>query len=96
MLKLNGQLGIVALPDFRNMPSLTVADPVFTGMYKVFGLQIGGIEEMQRMLDYSVKSAIYPEVEVIRAEEAEIDRAYRHVLAGNAKFRYVIDMQTLK
>lgn len=62
MLKLNGQLGIVGLPAFRNMPSLTVADLVFTGMRKVFGSQIGGIKEMQEMMDYSITHDIYPEV----------------------------------
>ena len=37
MLKLGGQFGIVGLPAFRNMPSLTVADLIFQGKRKVFG-----------------------------------------------------------
>lgn len=48
------------------------------------------------MLDYFVKHGIYPQVEVIRADGAEIDKAYRNVLDGKAKFRYVIDMKTLQ
>ena len=96
MLKLNGQLGIVGLPALRNMSTVSVADLVFTGMRKVFGSQIGGIKETQEMLDYSVAHNIYPEVEVIRADGAEIDRAYQNVLDGKVKFRYVIDMKTLK
>lgn len=95
MLKLDGQLGFVGLPAFRNMPSLTVADLVFQGLRKVFGSQIGGIRETQEMLDYSVKHNIYPEVEVIKANGAEIDNAYQNVLDGKVKFRYVIDMQTM-
>lgn len=96
MLKLDGQLGIVGLPAFRNMPSISVADLVMPGARrKVFGSQIGGIRETQEMLDYSVKHNIYPEVEVIKADGGEIDNAYRNVLDGKVKFRYVIDMKTL-
>lgn len=96
MLRLDGQFGIVGLPAFRNMPSLTVADLVFQGARRVFGSQIGGIRETQQMLDYSVAHHIYPQVEVIPADGAEIDKAYQNVLDGKVKFRYVIDMGTLK
>lgn len=96
MLKLNGQFGIVELPAFRNMPSLSVADLVFQGSRKVFGSQIGGIKETQEMLDYSVEHNIYPEVEIIKANGEEIDKAYQNVLDGKVKFRYVIDMRTMK
>ncbi len=96
MLKLNGQFGIVGLPAFRNMPSLSVADLIFQGPRKVFGSQIGGIKETQEMLDYSVEHNIYPEVEVIKANGEEIDKAYQNVLDGKVRFRYVIDMCTMK
>lgn len=96
MLKLNGQLGIVGIPALRNMPSLTVGDFVLAGATRrVFGSQIGGIRETQEMLDYSVDHNIYPQVEIIRADGEEIDRAYRNVLDGKVKFRYVIDMKTM-
>ena len=96
MLKLNGQFGIVGLPAFRNMPSLSVADLIFQGPRKVFGSQLGGIKETQEMLDYSVEHKIYPEVEVIKANGEEIDKAYQNVLDGKVRFRYVIDMRTMK
>ena len=97
MLKLDGQLGIVGLPAFRNMPVLSVAELVLPGARrKVFGSQIGGIKETQEMLDYSVEHNIYPEVEVIEADGAKIDDAYRNVLDGKVKFLYVIDMKTMK
>lgn len=96
MLKLGGQFGIVGLPAFRNMPSLTVADLIFQGKRKVFGSQIGGIKETQEMLDYSIAHNIYPKVEIIKADGAEIDKAYQNVFNGKVKFRYVIDMSTLK
>ena len=46
------------------------------------------------MLDYSVANNIYPEVEIISADK--IDDAYKNVIDGKVKFRYVIDMATLK
>lgn len=97
MLKLDGQLGIVGLPAFRNMPTLSVAELVMPGARrKVFGSQIGGIKETQEMLDYSVTHGIYPEVEIIKADGAQIDAAYENVLNGKVKFRYVIDMKTME
>ena len=63
---------------------------------KIYGSLIGGMKETQEMVDYSVAHNIYPEVEVIPAEGAAIDEAYRKVAAGEVKFRYVIDMSTLK
>ncbi len=46
------------------------------------------------MLDYPVANNVYPHVEVIPIQElVEVDRK---VLAGKVKFRYVMDMRTLK
>lgn len=56
----------------------------------------GGIPETQEVLDYSVKHNIYPDVEIIKAEPQVIDEAYKSVDAGEVKFRYVIDMKTIK
>jgi len=95
MLKENGELVIVGLPAMRDMPNISVASFVFTGGHrKVSGSQIGGIKETQEMLDYSVKNSIYPDVKVISVKN--IDEAYKNVDEGKVKFRYVIDMSTLK
>jgi len=96
MLKIDGQMGIVGLPAVANMPTLSVMSLVMSGNRKVFGSQIGGIKETQEMLDYSVANGIYPQVEVIKAEGEAVDQAYRNVLDGKVKFRYVIDMHMLK
>lgn len=48
------------------------------------------------MLDYSVKHNLYPEVEIIAADGKAITDAYRNVQDGKVKFRYVIDMKTMK
>lgn len=89
-----GELAIVGLPDNShvNIANLALGAP----NRKVYASLIGGIQETQEMLDYSVRHNIYPEVELIRAESAEIDKAYRKVIDGKVRFRYVIDMQTMK
>ena len=93
MLKMGGEMAIVGLPD---KSTLNIANMAFLSQRKVYGSLIGGIKETQEMLDYLVSHNIYPEVEIINAEAKEIDRAWKNVLDGKVKFRYVIDMGTLK
>ncbi|PAW78335.1 MAG: hydroxyacid dehydrogenase [Verrucomicrobia bacterium Tous-C9LFEB] len=94
MLKMDGELVILGVPAKENSPSVNVSSLVFASRRKVYGSQIGGIRETQEMLDYSVAHNIYPRVEVIPVQK--IDDAYQKVAAGEVKFRYVIDMSTLK
>lgn len=96
MLKLDGDFVIAGFPAIADLPSITSGQILFGGTRKISGTMIGGIAETQEMLDYSVANNIYPEVEVIKAEGAAIDHAYQNVLDGKVKFRYVIDMKTLK
>ncbi len=96
MIKIDGYLAIVGVPPFENMPTIGVDKFVWAGNRKVFGSQIGGIPETQKMLDYSIANNIYPEVEIILATANSIENAYQNVLDGKVKFRYVIDMQTMK
>lgn len=93
MLKMGGEMAIVGLPD---KSTLNIANMAFLSQRKVYGSLIGGIKETQKMLDYSVAHNIYPEIELIKAEASEIDKAWRKVSEGKVKFRYVIDMNTLK
>ena len=90
-----GEMAIVGLPETA---TINVADLSMGGASnrKIYGSLIGGIKETQEMLDYSVEHNLYPEVEVIKADASEIDKAYRNVQDGKVKFRYVIDMSTLK
>lgn len=96
MLDFGGQFGIVGVPAFKEIPNLTLDQFIWNGGRKVFGSMIGGIRETQEMLDYSVAHGIYPEVEIIKADAAIIGEAYQNVLDGKVKFRYVIDMSTIK
>lgn len=96
MLKYDGNLVIIGFPAISDLPSINSGQILFGGTRKISGSMIGGIAETQEMLDYSVANNIYPEVEVIKAEGAAIDQAYQNVLDGKVRYRYVIDMKTLK
>lgn len=89
-----GELAVVGLDAEASLPTLPM---ILTAAHrKVYASMIGGIRETQEMLDYSVEHGIYPEVEIIPASAEAIDEAYRNVADGKVKFRYVIDMSTMK
>jgi alcohol dehydrogenase (NADP+) len=94
MLKIDGEMVILGLPSIANTPSVDISTLIWSARRKIYGSQIGGIRETQEMLNYSVAKNIYPRVEIIPIQK--LDEAYQKVLAGKVKFRYVIDMSTLK
>lgn len=96
MLKMGGEMAIVGLPANENAPNIQTGSLVFSAHRKVYGSLIGGIRETQEMLDYSVTNNLYPEVEIINADGETVTNAYKKVVDGEVKFRYVIDMKTLK
>ncbi|OZI49054.1 NAD(P)-dependent alcohol dehydrogenase [Bordetella genomosp. 5] len=57
------------------------------------GSMIGGIAETQEMLDFCAEHGIVADIELIRADE--INEAYERMLAGDVKYRFVIDNATL-
>lgn len=93
MLKLNGEMAIVGLPNAKNNPNLDANAMIWNFRRKIYSSLIGGIKETQEMLDFSVKNGIYPEIELIPI--SELNNAYKKVAKGEAKFRFVIDMKTL-
>ena len=58
------------------------------------GSGIGGIRETQEMLDFCAEHEIASDVEVIAAEA--INEAYERVLASDVRYRFVIDIDTLR
>jgi uncharacterized zinc-type alcohol dehydrogenase-like protein len=91
-LSLNGTLVLVGylggLDPFLN----TV--PLIMGRKSVAGSLIGGIAETQEMLDFCGKHGITSDVEVIKIQDINI--AYERVLKSDVKYRFVIDMASLK
>jgi uncharacterized zinc-type alcohol dehydrogenase-like protein len=55
---------------------------------------IGGIAETQEMLDYCAEQGIVSDVEVIPIQG--VNEAYERMLRGDVKYRFVIDMASLK
>jgi uncharacterized zinc-type alcohol dehydrogenase-like protein len=58
------------------------------------GSGIGGIPETQEMLDFCAKHGIVSDVEMIDIQH--INEAYDRLLRGDVKYRFVIDMASIK
>jgi len=57
------------------------------------GSLIGGIPETQEVMDYCAENKIYPQIEIIKAEE--INDAWDKVINKSARYRFVIDATTI-
>jgi len=60
---------------------------------RLAGSMLGGLSEIQQMLDYCGEKKIASDVEVIAMKDAEA--AYERVIKGDVRYRFVIDMKTL-
>ena len=67
---------------------------VIMGRKRIAGSLIGGIRETQEMLDFCGKHNIVCDIEVIPMQQ--INQAYDRVVNSDVKYRFVIDMQSLK
>jgi uncharacterized zinc-type alcohol dehydrogenase-like protein len=63
------------------------------GRKSLAGSLIGGIAETQEMLDFCAQHGIGAEIELIDA--AQINQAYERLLAGDVRYRFVIDNATI-
>ena len=68
--------------------------PLIMGRKSVAASLIGGIAETQEMLDFCGKHNIVSEIEIIKMQE--INEAYERMLKSDVKYRFVIDMASLK
>ena len=68
--------------------------PMILGDKVVAGSLIGGIAATQEMLDFCGEHGITSDVEVIRMQD--INEAYERMLKSDVKYRFVIDMASLK
>jgi uncharacterized zinc-type alcohol dehydrogenase-like protein len=60
----------------------------------VAGSLIGGIAETQEMLDFCAKHGIVSDIEMINIQD--INEAYARMLKSDVRYRFVIDMASLK
>ena len=68
--------------------------PLVVGRKSVAGSLIGGIAETQEMLDFCGQHGITADIERIRIQD--INTAYERLLKADVKYRFVIDMASLK
>ena len=68
--------------------------PMVLGRKSVAGSLIGGTKETQELLDFCGEHGIVSDVEVIRVPE--INAAYERLLKSDVKYRFVLDMASLK
>jgi uncharacterized zinc-type alcohol dehydrogenase-like protein len=64
------------------------------GRKSVAGSMIGGIAETQEVIDYCVARGIKADVELIGVQD--VNRAYERVVNKDVRYRFVIDMASLK
>ncbi len=90
-LALNGTLVLVGyVGDLTSMSTV----PLILGRKAVAGSVIGGIAETQELLDFCGQHGITSDIEVIRIQD--INTAYERMLKSDVKYRFVIDMASLK
>ncbi len=93
-LKRDGALVLVGIPpEAEPHPSPSV-NGLVNRRRTLTGSSIGGIAETQEMLDLCAEHGIVAEIEPIPIER--INEAYERMLAGDVRFRFVIDISTLE
>lgn len=91
-LALDGTLVLVGyLGPLQEMMSTT---PLVLGRRAVAGSVIGGIAETQEMLDFCGRHGIVSDIESIRIQD--INEAYERMLRSEVKYRFVIDVASLR
>ncbi|HVU27444.1 MAG TPA: NAD(P)-dependent alcohol dehydrogenase [Verrucomicrobiae bacterium] len=91
LLKLDGTLTLVGAPEH---PLPVAAFNLILPRRNFAGSAIGGIRETQEMLDFCAERGIVSDIEIIAI--SQINQAYERLLKGDVKYRFVIDMATLK
>jgi uncharacterized zinc-type alcohol dehydrogenase-like protein len=91
LLKIDGNMVLVGAPmEPLPVTSLRLID----GRRSFAGSNIGGIAETQEMLDFCAKHDLVADIELIRYDQ--VNEAYERLLKGDVRFRFVIDMASLK
>ena len=91
LLRLNGVMALVGLPD----KALPVSAFALVGKRRsLAGSMVGSIGETQEMLDFCAEHGIASDIELIRIEQ--INEAYERMLKADVRYRFVIDMASLR
>jgi uncharacterized zinc-type alcohol dehydrogenase-like protein len=91
LLRVDGTMALVGAPEH---PLPVAAFSLIPYRRSFAGSTIGGIAETQEMLDFCGKHNIVADIELINIQR--INEAYERLLKGDVKYRFVIDMASLK
>jgi len=91
LLRRDGNLTLVGAPE---KPLPVSAFGLLFGNKSVSGSLIGGLRQTQEMLDFCGEHAITSDVEVIPIQK--VDEAYERMLRSDVKYRFSIDMASLR
>jgi uncharacterized zinc-type alcohol dehydrogenase-like protein len=91
LLKRDGNLTLVGAPE---KPLPVAAFPLLFRRRSLSGSLIGGLPETQEMLDFCGQHNITSDIEMIAIDQ--INTAYERMLKSDVKYRFVIDMASLK
>jgi uncharacterized zinc-type alcohol dehydrogenase-like protein len=91
LLRRDGNMTLVGAPD---KPHAVAAFSLILKRRSLSGSNIGGIAETQEMLDFCGKHNITADVEVIPIQK--VNEAYDRLVRADVKYRFSIDMASLK
>ena len=91
-LSINGTLVLVGY--LGGLEPVLNTIPMILGRKTVAGSVVGGIAETQELLDFCGQHNIVSEIEIIKMQE--INEAYERMLKSDVRYRFVIDMASLK
>ncbi|MBA3237408.1 MAG: NAD(P)-dependent alcohol dehydrogenase [Parachlamydiaceae bacterium] len=92
LLKRDGVMCLIGAPATPH-PSPSIQLLIF-GRKQIAGTLIGGIKETQEMLDFCAQHKITSDIEMISIQD--VNTAYERMLKSDVKYRFVIDMASLK
>ena len=92
LLKLNGAMVLVGIPA-QPHPSPSVAS-LIGRRRSLAGSNVGGILETQEMLDFCAQHEVVADTEMISIQQIEM--AYARMLKNDVKYRFVIDMASVR
>lgn len=91
LLKLDGTMVLLGVPE-KQVP--LGAFPLIMGRRSLAGSLIGGLAETQEMLDFCGKHNITSDIELIDIQQ--VNEAYERVVKSDVRYRFVIDIASLK
>jgi len=91
LANIDGSMVLLGVPE---KPVPMGAFPLISGRRSLAGSMIGGIAETQEMLDFCGLHNIPAEIETIPIQK--VNEAYDRILKSDVRYRFVIDMASLK